>query len=165
MHNVSHSARATARAATSIPTTNLIRVLCCVGAGLCVGLCAGYGDDAAAQASVYRCIAPDGTVEFRQRACRDAHTSRQIEIEDNHTGWVPPAGAQPGTAAAEKRTKKGQTSSSTDDKDKYADRCWSKEQQIERINAQLRAGYSAQQGVKLRRRRTEHEAFLSRYCR
>jgi hypothetical protein len=53
----------------------------------------------------------------------------------------------------------------TEDDDKYADRCWNKRQQLERVNAELRAGYKTAQGVKLRRRRSEYEAFLSRYCR
>jgi len=125
----------------------------------------GSSQDASAQASVYRCTAADGSVEFRQRACQEAHTSTQLQIEDNRTGWVPPAGEEPAAAAKKRQTKPTRARTAADDKEKYADRCWSKRQQIERVNAQLRAGYAPQRGVKLRRRRSEYEAYLSRYCR
>lgn len=138
-------------------------LLCCLGGAMGIGI--GFGQNASAQSSVYRCTAPDGSVEFRQRACQEAHTSTQVEIEDNHTGWVPPAGAEPATPAKKKPTKQTRSRTAEGDKEKYADRCWSKRQQIERVNAQLRAGYAPQQGVKLRRRRSEYEAYLSRYCR
>ncbi|MGB5733297.1 MAG: hypothetical protein WBM40_02490 [Thiohalocapsa sp.] len=161
MHKVSQAKRAITRRTSAAPVICIVPVLFFIG----IGLADALAHNALAQASVYRCVAPDGSVEFRQRACQAAHGSTQIEIEDNHTGWVPPAAEEPAKSDTKKRTKKRQAASPADDKDRYADRCWSKQQQIERINTELRAGYSPQRGVKLRRRRTEYEAFLSRYCR
>lgn len=133
-------------------------LLGCIAAG-------PYGVEiAAAQVNVYRCTAADGSIEFRQQACRDTQDSLQVEIGDTRTGWTPPSGEVAPTptkkpAAGKKRA------TTAGDTDKYADRCWNKRQQIERINTELRTGYRPQRGVKLRRRRAEHEAFLSRYCR
>jgi hypothetical protein len=162
-----HKARSTSRgiASRSKPhgVSGVAALLCCLCGAMGIGI--GSSQDAAAQASIYRCTAPDGSVEFRQGACQEAHTSTQVQIEDNRTGWVPPAGEAPAAAAKKKKTKAPRSPTAADDTDKYADRCWSKRQQIERVNAQLRAGYAPPQGVKLRRRRSEYEAYLSRYCR
>jgi len=147
------------------PPLSSPRVIAGLTMRLGILLCAGVNaDTASAQASVFRCTAPDGSIEFRQHACHQTSTSTKIEIDDRRTGWVPPAGVKPGSPKSEKRTRKKRPKT-TENEDKYADRCWNKRQQIERINSKLRAGYKTAQGVKLRRRRAEHEAFLSRYCR
>ena len=119
---------------------------------------------ACAQSQVYRCTAPDGSIEFRQRRCDEDDSARRLEIEDTRTGWTPPAGEQPrsSTARSKTRSKAGAAQDRTAD---YADRCWNKRQQLERVNARLRAGYKPDQGVKLRRRRSDYEAYLRRYCR
>jgi hypothetical protein len=132
----------------------------------CGALCCSIGcaDTASAQASIFRCTAPDGSIEFRQQACQKADRSATIELNDTRTGWTPPSGEKPRSSESKKRGKKKQPTTTEDD-DKYADRCWNKRQQLERVNTELRAGYKTAQGVKLRRRRSEYEAFLSRYCR
>lgn len=161
MHKARPISQGIAFRSPSGPVSGVAALVCYLGGPIGIG----SGQDALAQASVYRCTAPDGSVEFRQRACQEAHVSTQVQIEDNRTGWVPPAGEEPTAPTAKKRAKAQRSSKVADDEDKYADRCWSKRQQIERVNAQLRAGYSPQQGVKLRRRRSEYEDYLSRYCR
>jgi hypothetical protein len=132
----------------------------------CGALCCSIGcaNIASAQTSVFRCTAPDGSIEFRQQACQKADRSATIELNDRRTGWTPPPGEKPSASKPKGRGKKKRPTSAQDD-DKYADRCWNKRQQLERVNAELRAGYKTAQGVKLRRRRSEYEAFLSRYCR
>jgi hypothetical protein len=121
--------------------------------------------DVLAEASIYRCVAADGSIEFRQHQCHQSDTSSEIEIEDNLTGWTPPSGDTPAKAARGASTKKKARPEVEEPRDKYADRCWNKRQQLERVNTQLRAGYTAAQGVKLRRRRTEYEAYIRHYCR
>jgi hypothetical protein len=165
MHKARSAIHAIHSRSGSDRVSGVAALLCCLSGAVGIGAAIGYGQNVSAQASVYRCTAPDGSVEFRQRACQEAHTSTQVQIEDNRTGWVPPPGEEPATAAKKKRTKERRSRTVADDKEKNADRCWSKRQQIERVNAELRAGYKPQRGVKLRRRRSEYEEYLSRYCR
>ncbi|ESQ12309.1 MAG TPA: DUF4124 domain-containing protein [Chromatiaceae bacterium] len=120
---------------------------------------------ASAQTHVYRCIAQDGSIEFSQRSCRESEKLQQIEIQDTQTGWTPPSNADSPASVPKKAGKKKAKSTTDHDAGKYADRCWKKRQQIERVNAELRAGYKTQRGAKLRRRRSEYEAFLRRFCR
>jgi len=115
-----------------------------------------------AQATVYRCTAPDGGIEFRQHPCAGQDREREIEIRDNTTGWVPPA---PAPRAAEKTKRKPRSRSATDHADRNADRCWQKRQQLQRVDNELRAGYKPARGERLKRRRREYEAYLNHYCR
>jgi hypothetical protein len=112
-----------------------------------------------AQATVYRCTAPDGSIELRQYPCHGRDTAEELQIRDNKTGWVPPK------PAPEPKTKPKKPRSTAADKDKYADRCWQKRQQIESIDNELRAGYTIARGERLKRKRREHEAFVNEYCR
>ena len=112
-----------------------------------------------AQSTVYRCTAPDGSIEFRQHPCHGRDAAEQLDIEDNPTGWVPPKPAPEPKPSARKPKPK------TDSKDKYADRCWQKRQQIERIDNELRAGYTVARGERLKRSRRQHEAFVNEFCR
>ncbi len=114
------------------------------------------------QSTVYRCTAPDGSVEFREHPCRAQDTERALAIPDSRTGWVPP---QPEPPVKQRPAAKSKRRSTTNDGDRYADRCWKKRQQIESINNELRAGYAPARGERLKRRRREYEAYLNRYCR
>lgn len=141
----------------------------------CLAAFSGGAGKTVAQTSVYRCTAPDGSIEFRQQACDGSHEANQVEVLDRRTGWVPPSSpdllksSRPKAVrpASDEKTRDRRQGPSTrkGSTGKDADRCWAKHQQIARINAELRAGYKPQRGVKLRRRRSEYEAFLSRYCR
>ncbi|WP_058556191.1 hypothetical protein [Thiohalocapsa sp. ML1] len=114
---------------------------------------------AQAQSSVYRCTAPDGSIEFRRHPCHGRDAAEELLIEDHSTGWVPPKPApEPKGKTAKPRPK-------TADKDRYAARCWQQRQQIERIENELRAGYTVARGERLKRKRREHEAFVNEYCR
>lgn len=121
--------------------------------------------EATAQSTVYRCTAPDGRIEFRQRPCQGHDQAQELQIQDNRTGWVPPEPTPDAAAGRKAPTPNRRSTAATANKDKYADRCWNKRQQIERTNAELRAGYSPERGERLKRRRREYEAFLNRYCR
>jgi hypothetical protein len=114
------------------------------------------------QSRVYRCTSPDGAVEFSQRPCKGGVNAEALDIQDQRTGWVPPKPEpEPPTNKRKKRTKSEKQSN----RDKYAERCWKKRQQVKSINNELRAGYSPARGERLKKRRREHEAFISEYCR
>jgi hypothetical protein len=117
---------------------------------------------ALAQTTVFRCTAPDGSIEFREHPCQGGVQQRELEIRDNRTGWVPP---EPAPREQPKTQRKPKQRSAKPETDKYADRCWQKRQQIERIDNELRAGYKPARGERLKDRRREYEAFLNRYCR
>jgi hypothetical protein len=129
---------------------------------LCGILLLAATSPAPGQSTVYRCTAPDGSIEFRQHPCRSQDTERALAIPDNRTGWVPP---QPEPPPKHKPAAKAKRRSGTPDADRYADRCWKKRQQVEGINNELRAGYTPARGEGLKRRRREYEAYLNRYCR
>jgi hypothetical protein len=118
---------------------------------------------ALAESTIYRCTAPDGTVEFRQYPCHGRDEAEALDIRDDPTGWVPPQQA-PATEDDEKPAR-SKRAANRNDRDQYAERCWNKRQQIERINNELRAGYSVARGERLKRRRREHEAYLNEFCR
>jgi hypothetical protein len=114
-----------------------------------------------AQSTIYRCTAPDGSIELRQYPCHGRDAAEELQIQDNSTGWVPPQPA-PEPKGKPKATKPRQK---TDDADRYADRCWQKRQQIESVENELRAGYSVARGERLKRKRREYEAFVNQFCR
>ncbi|MCF7993121.1 MAG: DUF4124 domain-containing protein [Thiohalocapsa sp.] len=120
---------------------------------------------AAAESKIYRCTGADGEIEFRQYACHGRDTSAEMDAHAPAVGWTPPAGDAwlKERLRDEPASKRRAPPKST--KDKYADRCWAKHQQIERINKKLRAGYKPPEGNRLRSRRTEYEAYVKRYCR
>jgi hypothetical protein len=125
----------------------------------------GSCPDAAAQSTIYRCTAEDGAIEFRQFPCHERDASRELELDTPPVGWVPPKPeATPKPAQRAKGARKTETRS-TLRKDRYADQCWKKRQQMEEINARLRHGYRPDQGVTLRRRRSQHEEFIRQFCR
>lgn len=120
-------------------------------------------DQGMAESTVYRCTAPDGRIEFRERPCDGRASEQALSIPDNRTGWVPPSPAP--ADEPEHKSRRDARSNPAADKDPYAERCWRKRQQIQGINNELRAGYQPARGERLKRRRREYEAFVDRYCR
>jgi hypothetical protein len=125
---------------------------------------------AAGQAQVYRCTAADGSIEFRQHPCADRQRSRRVKIEDTRTGWVPPkpkpesASDSQGPSERENAAARRRPARASDEH-KYAERCWRKRQQIQRINNELRAGYRPARGERLKDRRRQYEAYVDEFCR
>jgi hypothetical protein len=119
--------------------------------------------DGVAQSTVYRCTAPDGRIEFRERPCDGHHQARELHIPDNRTGWVPPKPAPRKEAKGEAKPRR--RAATAPEQDRHAERCWEKRQKIQGINNELRAGYTPERGEKLKDRRRAHEAFLNRWCR
>jgi hypothetical protein len=108
-----------------------------------------------ADTDVYRCIGPDGKVEFRQTACAIDAKEDEIRIDARKTGW------DPTPTQVDKKTKGPKKSRSREHKAVEEDtaqvrqqqRCWKKRQLLDEVNWKLRRGYKPAMGVKLRRRR------------
>lgn len=116
---------------------------------------------AALHGEVFRCTAADGSIEFRQYPCHERDMSLRIDIDDSPSGWTPPTP----TATPPSKTKRLPTKPAMiEQDDALVDRCWKKHRQLDDVNRRLRAGYTAAQGVRLRQRRSDYEAYLRRFC-
>jgi hypothetical protein len=117
-----------------------------------------------AQTTVYRCTNEVGQVEFRQTPCSARAGQKELLIHDRRTGWVPPSPPeQPASPVKRSRKKVDKAAQATRER-RQAERCWKKRRQLDDVNWQLRRGYKAGAGVKLRRRRDDYEAYISRFC-
>jgi hypothetical protein len=125
----------------------------------------GPAAQAPAQTTVYRCTSGSGEVEFRQTPCPASAAQEEVTIEDRRTGWVPP---RPAPEAAPRRETRGGGEAAGAGREaaegKRAERCWKKRRQLEEVSWQLRRGYRAGAGVKLRRRRDDYQAYIDRFC-
>lgn len=119
----------------------------------------------AAETKVFRCTGPSGAVEFRQTPCAPAVKEKELSIDPGRTGWVPPKPTgKTEKTRAKRHTRKLQKSEEKTEDPAQKRRCWKKRRQLEAVNRQLRRGYKAAQGGKLRRRRDDHEDYLDRFC-
>jgi hypothetical protein len=128
----------------------------------------------AAEPSVYRCTAADGSIEFRQFPCHGRDDSLLLELDDRRSGWTPP---DPKTVFTEepKRAKRDASPRSSKDaareaaKDAAVDRRWQekclkKQHQLDEVKRKLRAGYKASEGQRLRHKRAEYQEYLEKFC-
>jgi hypothetical protein len=113
--------------------------------------------------SVYRCVASDGAIEFRQTPCSAGSDGGEIGIDDRKTGWTPPTKAVRGPKRNDARWARSPDADGS--RDKRDEKCFKKRQQLEDINWQLRRGYKPSKGDRLRHRRRADEQYLRRYCR
>jgi len=111
--------------------------------------------------TVYRCVTAGGSIEFRQYPCHERDTAKRIAIEDRRTGWVPP---KPRAGSSQGKDEHPTKPAMIERDPALADRCWKKQRQIDDVNRRLRAGYTPAQGVRLRQRRSDYEAYLRRFC-
>jgi len=120
-----------------------------------------------ADTNLYRCVAPDGKIEFRQTHCAGGAEEEEVQVEDRMTGW------EPAKTKVEEETK---DSTKSDDRKRKADKkaaararqeekCWKKKQLIKDINWKLRRGYKTSTGEKLRHRRRAYEDYIRRFCK
>ncbi|MEE4659530.1 MAG: DUF4124 domain-containing protein [Halieaceae bacterium] len=129
---------------------------------ICSLLLAGPGG-----ARVYQCTDSSGGVAFQDVPCSRGSLSVLQPVQ----------AAQPGIRASEKRwlrqreqkpRRKARAAPQPDTAQRQArqqeQRCWKKEQQLDKVRARLRRGYKPAQGEKLRRQRRSYEDYLSRYC-
>lgn len=111
--------------------------------------------------TVYRCVAAGGSIEFRQYPCHERDAAKRIAIEDRRTGWVPP---KPPAGSSQAKDEHPTKPAMVERDPALADRCWKKQRQLDDVNRRLRAGYTPDQGVRLRQRRGDYEAYLRRFC-
>ena len=124
------------------------------------------GTASAASTGVYRCMTPDGNIEFQQGPCGGVADQSELTLEDRPTGWVPPDPPKARTDSKTKAQKETSRSRSTPKRAKPDERaCWEKRQKLDDVEARLRHGYKAKQGMELKRKQESYEDYLHRFCR
>ncbi len=127
-----------------------------------------FAATADAATSVYRCVASNGNLEFRQTPCTSGAEGQEMRIEDRRTGWKPartkierkPKGP-PAAATRKRKTEKRNHPALA----RQAEKCWKRRRLVEAINRQLRHGYKPATGEKLRHKRRVHEDYIRRFCK
>ena len=124
------------------------------------------GTASAASTDVYRCMTPDGNIEFQQGPCAGAADQSEVTLDDRPTGWVPPDPPRTRTDSKAKAHKETSRSRSAPKRAKPDERaCWEKRQRLDDVEARLRHGYKAKQGMELKRKQESYEDYLHRFCR
>jgi hypothetical protein len=112
-----------------------------------------------AQATIYRCKLPSG-VSFQARPCPDEASSNEVEIEDYRIGTR----AVPVTKLKKSKTQKTRRRRAKANTTGNKKACFSKKQQLEKVQWTLRRGYKASAGARLHQRRRSLEAYLREFC-
>ena len=129
---------------------------------ICTLLLAG-----SAGAQVYRCTDSSGRVTFQDVPCSGGSLlvlepvqAAPQGIRASERRWL----RQREQQARRKNRAAPQRGASERQARQQQQRCWKKEQQLDKVRARLRRGYKPAQGEKLRRQRRSYEDYLSRYC-
>ena len=129
---------------------------------ICTLLLAG-----SAGAQVYRCTDSSGEVTFQDVPCSGGSLVMFQPVQAAPQGiraserrWL----RQREQQARRKNRAAPQRGASERQARQQQQRCWKKEQQLDKVRARLRRGYKPAQGEKLRRQRRSYEDYLSRYC-
>lgn len=104
-----------------------------------------------AQTPIYRCTV-DGVVTFTDRACNEGAVPVTLDTSRVSTFAPVPAGKVETPKAQRRRTARAEPI------DKPEDRCVSIRSALRKVDEQLRAGYSAKQGVRLEQRKRDLRA-------
>jgi len=119
-------------------------------------------------AQIYRCIGQNSEVLFQAARCS---SGKQSSLSVKST-YQPSSGLRPSeTRWLELRKKQRRKIKKphkprlkkTDFK-KQDEKCWKKQQQLDRVKMKLRQGYKPVQGDRLRKKRRSYEDYLSRFC-
>lgn len=120
----------------------------------------------AASTDVYRCTSADGRIEFRQGPCTGSAGESPLTLEDRPTGWVPPAPPKTRSEDKAKTRQEADRSGAAAKQVKKDERaCWEKRKRLEEVEARLRHGYKAKQGMDLKRKQEYYEDYLHQFCR
>lgn len=117
-----------------------------------------------AAAPVYRCIDEAGRVVFSQFLCpRGGGDALRVKVPK--IGWQ---AASPQPSMPRKRATRRAASLPQGGNQKQVesrkDGCWKAQRQLQQIARRLRKGYRRDAGERLRRRREDQEAYVSRFC-
>jgi hypothetical protein len=135
-----------------------------------VALAISLGWLAAARAettSLYRCTTLDGRIEFRQSACAEHSEQQKVLVNHDRSGWVPPkprSDPAPKSAPQQPDATRIDRRASAQARREQAHACWKARADLDEVNRQLRYGYKASQGAKLRNKRRRYEAYLRNLC-
>ena len=117
---------------------------------------------------LYRCNTADGAIEFRQSACVGPGEQQKILVNHARSGWIPPTPrADLATQSAAPQSDARQIDphlSSIEDRREQVHACWKARAGLDEVNRQLRYGYKASQGTKLRNKRRRYAAYLRNLC-
>lgn len=115
---------------------------------------------------VYRCTTVDGAIEFSQFPCADGASEQEVSVQDRKTGWVPSdtPSRQTTKKTGKSRNRKRKAAGADQTVARREEQCWKKRRLIEEVNRKLRRGYKAGQGVKLRDKRRDYEAYIREFC-
>ncbi len=129
-------------------------------------LALALGADGACRAdgTIYRCTAPDGSIEFRQIPCQGSDQAEKVELGPDNQGWESPPEVKRPTRKPKRRNTRSAAERIKAEK-QQEQRCWKKQQQLDKVRHRLRRGYKAGQGEKLRRQRDEAADYIRQFCR
>ncbi len=117
---------------------------------------------------VWKCISASGQIKFQDAPCLDSDmTQEQLEVSKGNTlAAVPittPATEQAGKSAAPKNK---QHASPQNNQNKLSlSSCLKYKYELEKIDAEMRAGYSVRRGERLKLRRRHIDSLLWRHCK
>lgn len=127
-----------------------------------------------AATSVYRCTGSAGEVTYSQTACGDHATTIEARpaqaigdgLRPAEKAWLKARarrldaapGARPRTSSQAGLDRVAPAA------DRQAYRCRRTRQQLDALHAEMRRGYKAGRGAKLRERRTRYETYLASFC-
>ena len=113
------------------------------------------------QAAIYRCQQA-GMVSFQEKPCTKG-PSEVVEVQDYKIGTSPLPDLD---LFKERKQDNPRTKPNKAPANKGTDkRCFSKQQQLDKIRWQMSRGYKASAGEKLRQRRRQLEAYRREFCR
>lgn len=125
-----------------------------------------------AAAAVYRCVGAHGEVEFTQLACDSGATLAVMPsapsalpgkgLRSGERRWLQQRVREKGRSKGKVRGPGGTARAAAKDRSAY--RCLRKQRQLDALNAEMRRGYKAGRGERLRQRRRGYEDYLEEFC-
>jgi hypothetical protein len=119
----------------------------------------------AAYAEVYRCVHDNGHVSYQQIRCH--HNSKPLVLNHHRSGWTALRSGERALLDSYRDKDAAQMRKQPDtnpESGKDTKACWTRQTRLEAIKLRLRQGYTVKESNTLRRQRSNHEAYLRRFC-
>lgn len=113
-------------------------------------------------AQVYRCMVNQQTV-YQDHPCGSTNTAiapminQSGGLRDSEKTWIKQNHSKRFTPKNKLVNRR--------EKDTESKACWKKRQQLKEVKRQLKQGYKASEGDKLKRERAKYQDFLKQFCR
>ena len=116
---------------------------------------------------VWKCISASGKTRFQSSPCIDSDTSQeQLDISKGNTIVGVPVGTPIEHAVTSVIPKNKQHSSPQNNQNKLSlSTCLKYRYELDKIDAEMRAGYSVRRGERLKLRRRHLDSLLWRHCK